>query len=707
MMLDKMNNVFFEEAGELLESLEGNLLSLEEDPENKDIISAVFRAMHTIKGSAGMFGFDAVSKFTHEVETTYDLVRNGSVPVTHELIDLTLRARDHINDLLHNADSKELDEISKVLISEFKKISMGTKAEEAEPQPTSKEVDSSPVTVQSEQTSDSIDKTWRISFKPPETVFCNGTRPLLLVNELVNLGTATVVPLLDNVPALSEIESEKCYLQWDIILTTTHSKEEIEDVFIFVDGPDVVKLEPINIDVNDNKKIGEILIERKVLTEEDLNNLVNKQKRLGQLLVDSHLVSEHQVASALAEQSHLKMVSAQHAPEEQKTGTSPAAQSIRVSSEKLDQLIDLVGELVTFNARLGQCAQELKMPALITLSEQSERLILSLRDTSMDMRMLPIGTIFSRFRRLVHDLASSMNKKIELITEGAETELDKTVIEKLNDPLVHLIRNSADHGIESPAVRQAAGKNPVGAVTLAAKHAGAFVMITVSDDGAGLDKDKILSKAIERGLVQPGTDIADSEIYDLIFQPGFSTSDKVTAVSGRGVGMDVVKKDIASLGGTVAIETKQGGGTNFILKIPLTLAIIEGMLVQIGANSYVIPLTNIQECLEFHPETDAEGKTCSHINARGQLLPYINLRSWFEIEGDPPASQQVVVVNDQDSSLGIVVDRVIGNHQTVIKPLGKLYKNIKGLSGSTVLGDGSVALILDIFKLSEVVRKAE
>ena len=707
MTLDKMSNVFFEEAGDLLESLEGNLLSLEEDPGNMDIISAVFRAMHTIKGSAGMFGFNAISKFTHEVETTYDLVRNGSLPITHELIDLTLRARDHINDMLQHPDSQELDEVSKVLVEEFKKIAASAQPSEPAAQPPATEVSGGDaVTVQSQEPADAVEQTWRIFFKPPENVFCNGTRPLLLVQELVALGTATVVPLLDNIPTLSELEPEKCYLQWDIILTTTHTKEEIEDVFIFLDGPDVVKIEQINIDESDNKKIGEILIERKVLTEEDLNALVNKQKRLGQMLVDSHLASEHQVSSALAEQSHLKMVSAQHAAEEQKSA-SPAAQSIRVNSEKLDQLIDLVGELVTFNARLGQCAQELKIAALTTLSEQSERLILSLRDTSMDMRMLPIGTIFSRFRRLVHDLSSNMNKKIELVTEGAETELDKTVIEKLNDPLVHLIRNSADHGVETPAVREAAGKNPVGTVTLSAKHAGAFVMISVSDDGAGLNKEKILAKAIERGLVQPGTELPDSDIYDLIFQPGFSTADKVTSVSGRGVGMDVVKNDIASLGGTVSIETKHGAGTTFVLKIPLTLAIIEGMLVQIGPDAYVIPLTNIQECLAFHPETDAEGKTCAHITSRGQLLPYINMRSWFEIEGAPPASQQVVVVNDQDSSLGIVVDRVIGNYQTVIKPLGRLYKNIKGLSGATVLGNGSVALILDIFKLSEVVRKAE
>lgn len=322
----------------------------------------------------------------------------------------------------------------------------------------------------------------------------------------------------------------------------------------------------------------------------------------------------------------------------------------------------------------------------------------------MDMRMLPIGTMFSRFRRVVHDLANDLNKKIELVTEGAETELDKTVIEKLNDPLIHLIRNSADHGVEAPEVREAAGKEPTGIIRLSASHAGAFVVVSVSDDGCGIEKEKVFQKAVSRGLVQPSDVLSDNEIYNLIFQPGFSTSDTVTSVSGRGVGLDVVKKDITSLGGTVSIESETGRGSSFILKIPLTLAIIEGMLVRIGENDYVIPLTNVDECLEFRPEKDSEGKICSHISARGQMLPYVDLRQWFGIAGDAPSYRQVVVVNDQDSKLGLVVDRVIGNHQTVIKPLGDLYRNVQGLSGATLLGDGSVALILDVFKLSDVVK---
>ena len=348
----------------------------------------------------------------------------------------------------------------------------------------------------------------------------------------------------------------------------------------------------------------------------------------------------------------------------------------------------------------------MKTSSLSTLGEQGERLILELRDTTMDMRMLPIGTIFSRFRRLVRDLASSTGKDIELITEGAETELDKTVIEKLNDPLIHLIRNSVDHGIELPDVREKLGKDRRGTVTLKAQHEGAFVLITISDDGAGLCKEKILAKAIDRGLVSASDELTDSEIANLIFMPGFSTADKITSISGRGVGMDVVKKDITTLGGTVSTYSKEGEGTAFTLKIPLTLAIIEGILVQIGEHFYVLPLSNVVECLEFSQQGKRE-TICASMKIRDEMIPYIDLRTFFDITDDRPELQQIIIVTDQNSKIGLVIDRVIGNYQTVIKPLGRLYQNVSGISGATILGDGSVALILDVYKLSDVVRELD
>lgn len=718
-MLDQINEVFFEEANELLESLEGYLLSLEENPTDKEIISAVFRIMHTIKGSSGMFGFDAISSFTHEVESAFDTVRNGTAPVTPELIKLTLQSRDHILDMLGGNVSEEM---SSKLINDFKSLMAPYKNAPAPQQPSSDSAgqpkarsasDAVPImktTISSAKTDEDSKpmSTWRVSFTPSPSILCNGTRPSLMIKELTEMGDATVILFTKGVPALSQIEPTTCYLAWDIILTTDQSQQDIQDVFIFLDETSIIKVDPIDVSEDITHKLGEILVNRKHISQEALEEFLSERKPIGQQLVEKNLITSESLHSALAEQEHIKSVAK---PKEKAAATptpqATAQQSIRVSSDKLDQLIDLVGELVTFNARLGQHAQIANNPTLLMLSEQSERLIIALRNNAMDMRMLPIGTIFTRFRRLVHDLSADMQKNIELVTEGAETELDKTVIEKLNDPLIHMIRNSVDHGIETKEERIAKGKNPQGTVKLIAQHAGAFVLIIISDDGAGLNKDKIYQKAIDKGLVAPGADVSDNDIYNMIFLPGFSTAEKVSSVSGRGVGMDVVKKDITALNGTVTIESRPGEGTDFILKIPLTLAIIEGMLVQIGASTFVIPLSNIQECMEFKPERGDDGKVCSHITARGEFLPYINLREWFEIDDPMPASQQVVIVNDQDSSLGLVVDKVIGNNQTVIKPLGDLYKNAEGLSGATVLGDGSVALILDVFKLSNVVKRTE
>lgn len=718
-MLDQINEVFFEEANELLESLEGYLLSLEENPTDKEIISAVFRIMHTIKGSSGMFGFDAISSFTHEVESAFDTVRNGTAPVTPELIKLTLQSRDHILDMLGGTISNET---SSRIIEEFKQLMApyknGTAPAAAAPEPASNTppAASASETVPVMKTTIASPKaekdstsqaTWRISFTPSPSILCNGTRPSLMIKELTEMGDATVILFTKNIPALSQIEPTTCYLAWDVILTTDQSQQDIQDVFIFLDETSIIKIESINVSDEVTHKIGEILINRKHISQETLEEILSERKPIGQMLVEKNIITSESLHSALAEQEHIKTVAKPKEAAQSNTPQTTAQQSIRVSSDKLDQLIDLVGELVTFNARLGQHAQMANNPTLLMLSEQSERLIIALRNNAMDMRMLPIGTIFTRFRRLVHDLSADMHKNIELVTEGAETELDKTVIEKLNDPLIHMIRNSVDHGIETREERIAKGKNPQGTVKLIAQHAGAFVLIIISDDGAGLNKDKIYQKAIDKGLVAPGADVSDNDIYNMIFLPGFSTADKVSSVSGRGVGMDVVKKDITALNGTVSIESRPGEGTDFILKIPLTLAIIEGMLVQIGASTFVIPLSNIQECMEFKPEHGDDGKVCSHITARGEFLPYINLREWFEIDDPMPTSQQVVIVNDQDSSLGLVVDKVIGNNQTVIKPLGDLYKNAEGLSGATVLGDGSVALILDVFKLSNVVKRTE
>jgi two-component system chemotaxis sensor kinase CheA len=391
----------------------------------------------------------------------------------------------------------------------------------------------------------------------------------------------------------------------------------------------------------------------------------------------------------------------------QERATQDAASSIRVPAERLDQLVNLVGELVTVQAHLSQTAAIHNNADFAAIAEEVERLTEELRDTALNIRMLPIGTTFTKFKRLVRDLSQELGKEIEMETEGAETELDKTVIERLNDPLVHLIRNSIDHGIEMPDVRRAAGKPSQGTVHLGAVHSGDSVLITIRDDGAGLDRERIREKAIERGLISANAELTDKEIYNMIFAPGFSTAAKVTSVSGRGVGMDVVKKGIESLRGSIDITSTRGVGSTITLRIPLTLAIIESLLVRIDNNYFVLPLSHVEECVELTREDirNAHGRNLA--NVRGNIIPYIPLREQFEISSNRPEIEQIVITSINGSKVGFVVDSVIGEHQTVIKTLGRMYRDVKGVSGATILGDGTVALILDMGVLLQVVEVQE
>lgn len=703
-MLEQISSVFLDEASELLENLEEQLLTLESNPTDMETIGAVFRAMHTIKGSSAMFGFNAVSEFTHEVESAMDQVRNGIVPVTNELIDLMLKARDHIRDMLDAGANitEEINKVSQSLIQSFKEFV--TRNGGATPEDIINTANSAPPPESiNTQKDDAPSSTYRIKFRPSRTVLQNGTRPELLVKELTEMGAATVVAFYDELPALSSIDSELCYFSWDIMLTTTKTENDINDVFIFLDTDSKITVEKIELNPDANYRIGDILVDRNEVSQKQIESVISEHKQLGQILVEKQMVSPQQIKSALAEQQHLKSLN------DGNTAASTAAQtSIRVSSEKLDTLVDLIGELVTFNARLEQVAVEKNIPILKNLSEQCGRLAVSLRDTSMEIRMLPIGTLFTRFRRTVRDLAEQLGKEIDLVIEGAETELDKTVIEKLNDPLLHLIRNSVDHGVELPLERVAKGKNGKGTVTLSAKHQGGVVIITISDDGKGLDKKAIRIKGIEKGLISETDELTESEIFHLIFQPGFSTAKQVSNISGRGVGLDVVKKDVLSLGGSVSIESVPDKGTSFILKIPLTLAIIDGMLTQIGGTKYIIPLNAISECLFYsEPAKKSQDPMFPATEVHGKDIPCIDLRKFFKIPEPHNPKMEVVTINTQDGIIGIIVDKILGNHQTVIKPLGKLYQNCLGIGNSTILGDGSVALILDVYKLADLVVENE
>ena len=534
----------------------------------------------------------------------------------------------------------------------------------------------------------------------------NGTRPELLVKELTELGMATVVPFYQELPPLSSMDSELCYFSWDVILTTSKTKNDIEDVFIFLDSDSKFEIQKIDLLPGENNKIGEILVDRRDVSQEDVDKIISDKKQLGAILIDKSLISEDQVKSALAEQQHLKQLNSNGQPASSQSAA--ANQTLRISSAKLDQLVDLVGELVTFNARLDQEAIKTENITFKNLSEQCDRIAAMMRDISMGLRMVPVSTLFTKYKRTVHDLSTQLGKSIDLEIVGGETELDKTVIEKLNDPMLHLVRNSVDHGVEMPDEREKAGKARTGVVTLSAKHAGAFILITISDDGKGMDRDVIRKKGIEKGLITEESNLSDGEIYNLLFQPGFSTAKQVTSISGRGVGLDVVKKDIATLGGTVSIETEKGIGSSFILKIPLTMAIIDGMLVTIGSVKYIVPLNSISECITYMMKDEEKDGLFITMKNHGKDLKCINLRKFFKLENASQSKQEIVSVFGSEGEIsGIVVDKILGSQQTVIKPLGSLYANCTGINSSTILGDGSVALILDVLQLTALIRESE
>ena len=578
--MDSHRQAYKEEAYELLAELESSLLELEETPEDADLIGRVFRAMHTIKGSGAMFGFDDIAGFTHEVETVFDMVRNGRIKVTRDLVNLALKARDLIKGMLDASDGAG-DAVERsateAVIAGLRLLVPAAPADGA--------TGETPVTAAPSESNGEKAVTYRIRFVPSPDVTVNGTNPLLLLAELRQLGDCRMVAQMARVPRLEEIDPENCYLLWDVILTTKRGIDAIRDVFIFIEDDCDLKIDVIDdggiLDVDaDYKKLGFILVERGDLAPEDMKAILAKQKRFGELLVEHGVILPEKVESALVEQQHVKEV-------RKERQTQESASSIRVPAEKLDILVNLVGELVTVQARLSQTAAGRADALLVTIAEEVERLTNELRDTALNIRMLPIGTTFSKFKRLVRDLSVELGKDIEMTTEGAETELDKTVIEKLNDPLVHLIRNSIDHGIEAPDERVAAGKPRQGTVHLAAVHSGDSVLITITDDGKGLDREAIRAKGIERGIVSATAELSDKEIFSLIFAPGFSTAKTVTSVSGRGVGMDVVKRAIEALRGTIDIQSERGIGTVITIKLPLTLAIIESLLVKIGNDCFV------------------------------------------------------------------------------------------------------------------------
>ena len=684
--MDLSDNTFREEADELLIDLEAAMLELEEQPDDADCIDRVFRAMHTIKGSGSMFGFDALAAFTHHLENAFDLVRSGSLSITKELVSICLDSSDHIRDLLeHKIPTVEIENKSTDLLNRLGELI-----------PVDNATTSSEVTVNKDVKIAGANITYRLRIKPSADTLENGMDPMPVLRELNSLGACSITMLTSDIPTLAKLKPKHCYFSWDLVLTTDQGRNAIDDVFIFVQDDWSISIEIVDAEDGADdpyqKQLGEILVEKGEVTDEQIIQARAHQKPIGEILTESGSTSFEQVNAALSEQKFVKQ-------SQNKRKDNAAVSNVKVPAEKLDVLMDLVGELVISQARLTQSSEKIRDPGLIAIAEDMERLTTELRDNTLSLRMLPIGTTFARFRRLVRDLSEELGKEIKLVTVGAETELDKTVIDSLGDPLVHLIRNSIDHGIETPDERKAAGKPATGTVHLSAVHSESQVVIKIKDDGAGLDAEAIRSKAIERGVISEDAEYSPQELYDLVFDAGFSTAKTVSNVSGRGVGMDVVKRSIESLRGKVSIDCEPGAGSTVTVELPLTLAIIEGLLVKVEDECYVLPLSLVEECIEINRDTLMQSNGNQLIEVRGELVPYMRLREWFGKDNPHPDIEQIVVTRMGDSRFGFTVDQVIGQHQTVIKGLSKVYEGVKGLSGATILGDGTVALILDAPKL--------
>jgi two-component system chemotaxis sensor kinase CheA len=654
-MIDKYKQAFQEEARELLVELEAALLELDQKRDDAEVVGRAFRALHTIKGSGAMFGFDDIAGFAHNLETAFDRLRNGQLAATADLINLSLAAGDQIRTMLDEAAGRGAADQNRsaAILAELRQLTGA-----GGPQPDGESIRGHagcPLPDQPVPTPAGVPpeaRDWRIRFRPGPNVLLNGTNPLLLLRELRELGPLRIGLDMAAIPSLGEINPEHCYLAWDLVLTTAAAPEAIRDIFIFVEDDCELTVEPA--------------LDRDAETSAP-----------GSVAAGESVPARRGVAGL---------------------GTSS---NLRVSAEKLDQLVNLVGELVTVEARLSEVAGRREDDDIREISEAVGRLTAALRENSMTIRMLPLKTTFERFRRLVHDLGADLHKQVELTTEGAETELDKTVIDHLNDPLVHLIRNSMDHGIETPEARRAAGKRPTGTIHLSAQHSGANVLIRVGDDGRGLDVEAVRVRAIERGLIDSAARLSESEVFSLILAPGFSTAREVTDVSGRGVGLDVVRRGMEKLRGSIDIASKPGEGLTVTLRLPLTLAIIDGLLVRVGDAHFVVPLANSLECVELTRQDirDAHGKHIASV--RGEIIPYIRLSEYFRMETARPEREQIMVVETEHGHYGFVVDEVLGDHQTVIKNLGRLYRNVQVVSGATILGNGTVALILDPHRLVE------
>ena len=656
---------FFHEAEDLLQQIEEIALGVYNQVYSQDSSAApsadavnhLFRAFHTIKGSSSMFGLDDIAGFTHHLESALDQVRTGHMELTQALAALVLGARDVIRDLLTVALNGGQSDPAKAaaVLGSLERLCSGTVAGP------SGELAAGPLGELVAGPAGELVVGWEIQFRPPRDLVQRGMNPENLFAELRDLGPLVVRGSAASVPPLEQLEPNELYLQWHLTLLSGCTLDAVKDVFVFVEDDSEITIVPLAATV-----VG--------------TAAVAADNRPG--AASSHPIAFNPPGAV--------------APPKERAVVERSGASVRVAAEKLDRLVNLVGELVINQSRLTQAAarhvdQDLAVPV-----EEIERLVSELRDSVLGIRMTPIGATFNRFKRLVHDLSAELGKEIELITEGAETELDKTVLDQLGDPLVHLIRNSIDHGVETAEARVGSGKARRGTVRLTAAHVGSNVVVSVSDDGKGIDPAALRAKAIEKQLIPADAVLTESEILNLVFLPGFSTAKQVTSVSGRGVGMDVVKRQVEELRGRIDLSSTPGQGTTISLTLPLTLAIIDGLLIQVAGDQFIVPMSAVTENVELTRGDRGRNNGRNVFAVRGDLIPYIDLRSHFQIGGQTPETEKIVIVRYQDQRVGLTVDRVLGSHQTVIQSLGRFYKGTEVVSGATITGNGRVALILDI-----------
>ncbi len=667
--MEQFHQVFFEESFEGLDIMETGLLNLDMGDVDEEDINTIFRAAHSIKGGSGTFGFTSVSDFTHVMETLLDEMRDGRRQVTQVAIDVLLGSVDCLKEMLTAIQDGE--DVDTARVSEYHKaLEVELNGSSSEPQVTEEIVKESPVEVISEQG-------WQIAFSPHSHLLKTGNDPVRMFRELSSLGNLKTTVDLQGVPDFYELDPEECHLSWKLELVGNIQEQEIDDIFDWVEDDCDLSIQTIS--------------------DQSIEAPVVSQPQIEAVELPSQAESEKENTIAISTKPKAK--------KKAKESTKPAAKtssSIRVDTGKIDTLINMVGELVITQSMLSLVGENFELNKLDQLTNglsQLERHTRELQESVMNIRMLPINFVFSRFPRLVHDLSTKLDKKIELVLIGENTEVDKTVVELLSDPLVHLVRNSLDHGIEMPADRVAIGKPETGTITLEAYHRGGNIVIEVRDDGKGLNKEVLKAKAIEKGLIEEDAVLTDKQIFELIFMAGFSTAEKLTDVSGRGVGMDVVRRNIQSLGGNIEISSELGKGSTIAIHLPLTLAILDGQSIAVGGERFIIPLGAILESVNVTEEminrVAGKGET---FRLRDEYLPIVRMHEIFDIKTEATKLTEglVVVVDGQGMRCGLFIDDLLGQQQVVIKSLEANYRKIEGVSGATILGDGSVALILDI-----------